>query len=286
MAAVSVVEDADGVARLRIDNRQQEGSSATLRVDGRQALLPVLLHPAPRRALFLGLGTGVTASSAAEDPALAGRCSRAVAGGDRGVRALHARDLGRRAESAPSPDGGGRAPLRARERPTLRRHRLGQLSPGAQRLGLALHRGTFRGRARPARAGRRLLPVAAAASARSGDAAQHRAVVPVASIRDGWAMLASNSLETPVLGLVGRADDGRFDVGALRARHLAERGAAGSLADLGIEDEFALLGSFVAGPEALQRFAGNAPPTRTIVRSSRIVRRASRTRRIRCRATG
>jgi spermidine synthase len=30
MAAVSVVEDADGVARLRINNRQQEGSSSTL----------------------------------------------------------------------------------------------------------------------------------------------------------------------------------------------------------------------------------------------------------------
>jgi spermidine synthase len=70
MAAVSVVEDAAGVARLRIDNRQQEGSSATGRVDGRLAWLPLLLHPAPRRALFLGLGTGVTAWSAAEDPAL------------------------------------------------------------------------------------------------------------------------------------------------------------------------------------------------------------------------
>ena len=62
-----VVEDADGVARLRIDNRQQEGSSATLRVDGRQALIPLLLHPSPRHALFLGLGTGVTASTAARD---------------------------------------------------------------------------------------------------------------------------------------------------------------------------------------------------------------------------
>src|SRR5262249_56305233 len=70
MAAVSVVEDAAGVARLRIDNRQQEGSSATHRVDGRLAWLPLLLHPAPRHALFLGLGTGVTASSAADDPTL------------------------------------------------------------------------------------------------------------------------------------------------------------------------------------------------------------------------
>lgn len=70
MAAVSVVEDADGVSRLRINNRQQEGSSATLRVDARQAWLPLLLHPAPRRALFLGLGTGVTANSATDDRAL------------------------------------------------------------------------------------------------------------------------------------------------------------------------------------------------------------------------
>ncbi|MBC7954264.1 MAG: spermidine synthase, partial [Cytophagales bacterium] len=64
MGAVSVVEDASGVSRLRIDNRQQEGSSATRLTDARLALLPVLLHPAPRRALFLGLGTGVTALSA------------------------------------------------------------------------------------------------------------------------------------------------------------------------------------------------------------------------------
>ena len=44
MAAVSVVEDANGVATLHIDNRQQEGSSATLPGDSRQALLPLLLH--------------------------------------------------------------------------------------------------------------------------------------------------------------------------------------------------------------------------------------------------
>jgi spermidine synthase len=69
-AAVSVVEDAAGVARLRIDNRQQEGSSATGRVDGRLAWLPLLLHAAPRHALFLGLGTGVTAWSAADDPTI------------------------------------------------------------------------------------------------------------------------------------------------------------------------------------------------------------------------
>src|SRR6185503_19750672 len=71
MAAVSVVEDAAGVATLHIDNRQREGSSATTFADGRQAWLPILLHPAPHRALFLGLGTGITARSATADPTLA-----------------------------------------------------------------------------------------------------------------------------------------------------------------------------------------------------------------------
>src|SRR5262245_1193643 len=47
LAAVSVVQDADGVLRLRIDNREQEGSSATSFSDSRQALLPLLLLASP-----------------------------------------------------------------------------------------------------------------------------------------------------------------------------------------------------------------------------------------------
>jgi spermidine synthase len=70
-------------------------------------------------------------------------------------------------------------------------------------------------------------------------------------------MLASNSLQTPVLGLIGRRDDGRFDAGALHGR-LAHAAMHEGTATFGIEDEFALLGSFVAGPGALQRLAGNA----------------------------
>ena len=73
----------------------------------------------------------------------------------------------------------------------------------------------------------------------------------------GSALLASNSLDTPVLGLIGRNDAGRFDVAALRER-LTNVLLPPSLTRIGIEDEFALLGSFVAGPQALQRFAGNA----------------------------
>ncbi len=75
----------------------------------------------------------------------------------------------------------------------------------------------------------------------------------------GSAILASNSLETPVLGLIGHADDGaRFDVERLRER-LASAAWPTPPSAFGIEDEFALFGGFVAGPQALSTFAGRAP---------------------------
>jgi spermidine synthase len=73
----------------------------------------------------------------------------------------------------------------------------------------------------------------------------------------GWAMLATNSLETPVLALIARRDGERIDVDAVR-RRLATIRMPRSLADFGITDDFAILGSFVAGPASLAKFAGNA----------------------------
>jgi len=81
----------------------------------------------------------------------------------------------------------------------------------------------------------------------------HRLVFP-----GGWAVLATHSLDTPVIGLVGRADGGRFELAALRTR-LARIELPHAPADFGLGDEMALLGSFIAGPAALERFAGTAP---------------------------
>lgn len=74
----------------------------------------------------------------------------------------------------------------------------------------------------------------------------------------GWAMLATNSLDTPVLGLVAHADGARFDVAQVRQR-LAGVSLPRSPATFGLTDELALLGSFVAGPQSLSQFAGDAP---------------------------
>ena len=71
-------------------------------------------------------------------------------------------------------------------------------------------------------------------------------------------MLATHSLDTPVVGLVARRDGLRFDPGEIRSRMAAFETQAGP-AEYGIVDELGLLGSFIAGPEALARFSGNAP---------------------------
>ena len=252
MAAVSVVEDAGGVARLRINNRQQEGSSATLRVDGRQAWLPLLLHPGPREALFLGLGTGITAASAAEDPTLrvdavellpevvaaSAHFARGFAGG-----APHARLHLVTADA--------RRYVRASERryDVIVSDNFHPARSGSGSLYTVEHFQAVRARLAPSGLFCQWLPL------HQLDRETLRSIVRSfqEAYPQGWALLASNSLETPVLGLVGR--DGRFEAAAVRARVAVRPGAA----SLGLEDELAVLGSFVAGPEALRRLAGDAP---------------------------
>jgi spermidine synthase len=65
MASVAVTEDALGNRSLRVDNRFQMGGTGAADAEYRHAHLPLLLHPNPRRALLLGLGTGITFDAAA-----------------------------------------------------------------------------------------------------------------------------------------------------------------------------------------------------------------------------
>lgn len=250
-ATVSVVEDARGSAWLKIDNRAPEGSSTTRWADARQAWLPLLLHPDPRRALFLGLGTGVTAASAAEDPRLAvdavellpevaalsprftagfatgERLRIVVADARRHVRASRGRyDLVVADNVHPARSGSGN--LLTVEHFAAVRERLADGGLFCQWL--PLHQMDLDSLRSVVRAFREVWPGAVA-------------------------VLATNSLDTPVLGLVGRDGGTRLSPAALHARLQAVPQAA----RWGFDDEFALLGSVVAGPHALARFAGDAP---------------------------
>ncbi|TAK83682.1 MAG: spermidine synthase [Aquabacterium sp.] len=257
MAAVSVVEDAEGVSRLRINNRAQEGSSATVLADARQALLPLLLHPAPKHALFLGLGTGVTASSAAQEPGL-----------DVDAVELLPEVIEASSHFTPAISGG---------QPNPRLHLLAGDARRYVRAAATRYDLIVSDNFHPARSGSAALYTVEhfrAVRARLADGGLfcqwlplHQLDLPtlrsivasfLAANPDALALLATNSLDTPVLGLVAHAGGGRFDPQAVRER-LAHSTLPQAPAEFGLADEFALLGSFVAGPQALARFAVGAP---------------------------
>ncbi len=257
-AAVSVVEDAQGVSRLHINNRQQEGSSHSLVADARQALVPLLLHPAPRRALFLGLGTGVTAASAAEDahlervdvvellPEVIEASRHFTSGFDRDAVEARLRIVA--------------ADARRYVRTSTQRYDVvvaDNFHPARSGSGSLYTVEHFRAiDERLAEGGLfcQWLPL------HQLDLATLRSIVRsfVEVHPQAWAVLATNSLETPVLGLVAQRGGGRFDAAAvgLRVRTVALPHAP---ARFGLHDELAVLGSFVAGPRALARLAGDAP---------------------------
>jgi spermidine synthase len=258
MAAVSVVEDAEGVARLRINNRQQEGSSASRFVDARQALLPLLLHPGPRRALFLGLGTGVTASAAAEDPTLQVDAVE-----------LLPEVIAASAEFT-HPDNGSQAPAERLHVMAADARRFVRVSPnrydvivsdnfhparsGSGALYTIEHFRAVRDRLADGGLFCQWLPL------HQLDLSSLRSIVQsfLQVYPDGAAMLASNSLDTPVIGLIGHRGAGALGLARARER-LARSTWPGALSELGLDDEYALLGSLVAGPAALAQFAAGAP---------------------------
>ncbi len=253
MAAVSVVEDTQGVAVLRINNRQQEGSSGTRLADARQALLPMLLHPAPQQALFLGLGTGVTASAAAEDASLRVEVAELLP-------EVIAASAHFRRDQQPSRLHIVAADARRFVRTTSAHYDLivaDNFHParsGSGALYTVEHFGAVRERLAPGGMFCQWLPL-------------HQLDLPtLASIvrsflavyPDGKAMLATQSLDTPVLGLVAQPGTRGFSANRVRER-LAQVHVEDGPAAYGFIDELSVLGSFVAGPRALAAFAAEAP---------------------------
>lgn len=265
MATVSIVEDARGVSSLHIDNRQQEGSSATVYADARQAVLPILLHPAPKRALFLGLGTGVTASAAAADPALEVDAVELL------PEVIEASTyFARLTEAAGSVTvdantANPRLHLMAADarrfvRATSQHYdvivsdNFHPARSGSGSLYTVEHFSAVRERLGPGGLFCQWLPL------HQLDIDTLRSIVKayVTVYPHAWAMLATNSLETPVLALVAREDGKRLDINAIHER-LAAAATPLDAVNLGIVDDLALLGSFVAGPRSLAQFSEHAP---------------------------
>jgi spermidine synthase len=69
-ATVLVTVDSHGDRRLRVNGQYALGGGDGLFLERREALLPLFLHPAPRRLLHLGVGTGNTLGAAMASPGL------------------------------------------------------------------------------------------------------------------------------------------------------------------------------------------------------------------------
>jgi spermidine synthase len=245
------------VARLRIDNRAQEGSSDSLSADARQALLPLLLHPSPRRVLFLGLGTGTTATAAATDPSLQVQAAELL------------------------PEVAAVSPLfTQRNFDPVTRERLQVISTDARRfvqVATARYDVVIADNVHPARSGSAALYTVehfAAVRERLADDGLFCQWLPLhqldlATLRSimasfmavyprGGALLATHSLQTPVIGLVGRRGAAPLRLTDIGRRLEAWQGPLRP-SQIGLDDAWSVAGAFVAGPEALRNWSAGAP---------------------------
>ncbi len=245
LAAVSVVEDAGGIARLRINNRQQEGSSATVFVDGRQALLPLMLHGEPTQALFLGVGAGITSGVAAQFPGVQVQAVELL------PDVVAATPLFRHAlGNGPQPrfivaDARRHVRTSSAQYDVIVADNFHPARSGSGALYTVEHFRAVQQRLAPGGLFCQWLPL------HQLDLDTLRSITAsfLAAFPDGAAVLASHSLDTPTIGLVGRAGGTRF------SRHDAPPMAA----RFGLGEPLAVLGSLLADSAALQRFAGAAP---------------------------
>jgi spermidine synthase len=233
------------------------GSTAALLPQRREAHLPLLLHPHPRRALFLGTGTGITLGAALEHPGLRAdgvelvpdvvavmprfapengevshspRASMFVADARRFVRTTRETyDVIVADVFHPARDGAGA--LYTREQFEAIRQRLNPGGLFCQWLPLhQLDEATLR------------LIV--------------RSFLPV--FPEARACLLHFSVDIPVLGLLGRNGGERSLVTEATELHLDPPRQA-VLRDIGLTQPWQIFGTFVAGPEALQALAGDSP---------------------------
>jgi spermidine synthase len=253
MVTASVVNDASGARYLEVNGRFRMGGTSSMRSDYRQAMLPLLLHPSPKQALFLGLGTGATLVGGTKMPGVAVR----------GVElSQEVVDL---LPWFVSPDDVRRARITVAD---ARRYVAADTSfydvviadlfhpalDGSGALYTTEHFAAVRRRLAPGGIFCQWLPLYQL------DAPSLRAIIrsflavyPGASV---W--LNHYSVFTPMLALIGPRDAGPPDLAALNIR-LDDPAVAAAVRPLGFESSIDLLGQYLAGPRALASFAGDGP---------------------------
>jgi spermidine synthase len=250
---VAVVEQPGGNRALRVNNRFTMGGTASTNAERRHGHLPLLWHPAPRRALFLGVGTGISFAAMDAHPGLKAEGVELVPEVAAVLDAflphnahstdltVHVADARRhvRTTSAtydvivadlfhPARDGAGG--LYTQEHFAAVRARLSEGGVFCQWLPLfQLDEPTLRVIVRT-----------------------YLEVFPEAQ-----AFLLRYTADTPVLGLVGSRAPLHFDEGWM-GRRIADPGLRDALKPLVLTEDIPVFGLWFAGPAWLSDFAGNA----------------------------
>jgi spermidine synthase len=254
MVTASVVDDASGARYLEVNGRFRMGGTSSARSDYRQAMLPLLLHPAPHQALFLGIGTGATLVGGSQMPGVT----------------VHGVELSREVvELLPwfaNPGATAAAP-----RVTVadaRRYVAADTTQydviiadlfhpaldGSGSLYTTDHFEAVRRRLAPGGVFCQWLPLYQL------DLPSLRAIIRgfLEIYPGGSAWLNHYSVRTPMLALIGPRDGGYLDADALGSR-LRDPAVGPVARRIGFETPMDLLGQYLGGPRALSAFAGQGP---------------------------
>jgi spermidine synthase len=254
MVTASVVDDASGARYLEVNGRFRMGGTSSIRSDYRQAMLPLLLHPAPHRALFLGVGTGATLVGGSQMPGVS----------------VHGVELSREVVDLlpwfASPAAAGPAPgitvADARHYVAADTDRYDVIVAdlfhpaldGSGALYTIEHFEAVKRRLAPGGVFCQWLPLYQL------DLPSLRAIIRgfLEIYPEGSAWLNHYSVRTPMLALIGPRDGGDLDLDALAAR-LRDPQIRPVVRPLGFEGPIDLLGQYLGGPRALAAFAGEGP---------------------------
>lgn len=254
---VAVVERADGERNLVVNQRFTMGGTAAAIAERRQGTMPLLLHPRPTRALFLGLGTGITFAAAGAHEGLSADGVELV---PEIVELLH----WFRPHNA-VPEGSGRFRIHVADA-----RRFVRIAPGAYDVVVADLFHPARDGAGPLYSLEHFRAMRAALS-HGGlvcqwlplyqlDAETLRVIVRTFRevFPDARAFMLRFNVDTPVLGLMGGLQLKEFGADYLERRVTQPKLAAQLQAEQ-LRDSYHLFGCFVAGPDALGRFCAGAP---------------------------
>lgn len=256
MASVAVVRTADGHRSLRVNNRLQMGGTAAALAERRQAHLPLLLHAEPRRALFLGPGTGITLGAASAYPSLEAEGVELVPEVLEMMRHFEPENEG------PLPKAGVQlhaADARRFVRTTTNRYDVivadlfHPAHDGAGFLYTREHFQAVRQRLNPGGLFCQWLPL------HQLDEAVLRSIVRtfLETFSETRAFLLHFNVDIPALALIGTPDRTGFSSEAFEKR-LGDPELRAQVRGAGLERFLNLAGCFVADAESLKRFAGDA----------------------------